>query len=81
MIHVQILIDNFHERHLGSPEVTNSFFFANDSRLKRARHAIMILLRLSRHDASTNMKHELLGSSRGLALKSNVELILKGQHA
>ena len=55
-------------------------FFANNSRLKRARDEGLVSMWLYCHDASTDIQHDLFGSTFDLMwdfdLKSNVDLTL-----
>ena len=74
MIQAQIQIGDPHEGHLASPV----FFLGNNSRFKRARDEGVVSL--SRHDTSTDMLHNLLGSPRDLDPRSNVDLTFKGHH-
>ena len=76
MIREQILNRDFYESYLGSPEFTSSFF-ANNTRLRGDRD---VALYFSRYAVSTEMQHDLLGSSRDLNLRSNVDLTFQEYH-
>ena len=68
--------------HLGSCDVIRGAnrFLANNSRLKRARDKGLVSMWLYCHDASTDIQHDLFGSTFDLMwdfdLRSNVDLTL-----
>ena len=82
MIGVHILVSNLFRGHLGSCDVIRGAnrFLANNSRLKRARDKGLVSMWLYCHDASTDIQHDLFGSTFDLMwdfdLKSNVDLTL-----
>ena len=65
MIQVQILVSDLDRGHLGSYDVIRSYqqALANTSRLKRATCMGVVSLCLYCHNESTDMQHELLGST------------------
>ena len=65
IIQVQILVIDLHKGHLGSYDVIrgHQHVLANNARLKRTRFMGVVSLCLVCHDAPTDMKHDLLGST------------------
>ena len=65
MIQVQILVGDLHRGPLGSYDVIRGHqqVLANNSRLKRARDMGVVSLCLYCRDASTDMQHDLFGST------------------
>ena len=82
MIGVQISVSDLFRRHLRSCGVSRGTnrFLANNSRLKRARDKGLVSMWLYCHDASTDIQHDLFGSTFDLMwdsdLRSDVDLTL-----
>ena len=70
MIQLEILLVDLHRSHLGSQGSPKVFFFASNTWLKIVRDVGVISLWLSRHEASTDMEHDLLILSCDLDLRS-----------